>query len=158
MSRLARIALGLTLLVAAAAAAPPGGIDRVAWLTGCWRMDAAGRVVEEQWMAPRGHAMLNMGRTVRGDSLADYELVVLRERGSQLAYEAHPAGQPSAVFLSREVSDSSVVFENPEHDFPQRVGYLRVGADSLLAWIEGTRNGKSRRIEFPYRRASCSGP
>ena len=48
------------------------------------------------------------------------------------------------------------MFEAPEHDFPQRVGYRRAGADSLLAWVEETTNGKLRRIEFPYRRVQCA--
>jgi hypothetical protein len=55
----------------------------------------------------------------------EYELVVIREQGEKLAYEAHPSGQPSAVFLSDTVSDSAVVFHNPRHDFPKRVGYER---------------------------------
>ena len=108
-------------------------------------------------MAPRGTSMLGMGRTVRGDTLVEYEVVVLREQGGRLAYEAHPSGQPSAVFLSRPVDGSSVVFENLQHDFPQRVGYRRDGPDSLLAWVEGTENGQTRRVEFPYRRTRCPG-
>ena len=52
-------------------------------------------------------------------------------------------------------SMDSVVFENKEHDFPQRVGYRRLGADSVLAWIDGTSNGKAQRFEFPYRRVPC---
>ena len=58
----------------------------------------------------------------------------------------------SAIFHSIEVSDTSAVFENPSHDFPRRVGYRRLGADSLLAWIEGTQKGQPKRIEFPYHR------
>jgi len=101
--------------------------------------------------------MLSMARTVRGDKLVEYELVVVREQEGGLAYEAHPSGQPSAVFLSSSVGDALVVFENPEHDFPQRIGYRRNGSDELLAWIEGTHNGKARRIEYPYRRSPCGG-
>jgi hypothetical protein len=101
--------------------------------------------------------MLGMGRTVRGEDLVEYEVVVLREEEGRLAYDAHPSGQPPAVFLSRSVDGSSVVFENLRHDFPQRVGYRRDGADSLLAWIEGTRKGQVKRVEFPYRRAACPG-
>ena len=108
-------------------------------------------------MAPRGRSMIGVGRTVRADKLIEYELVVLREQDGQLAYEAHPSGQPSAVFLSKTVGDAEVLFENPTHDFPQRVGYRRDGPDGLLAWIEGTRNGQARRVEFPYRRVACPG-
>jgi hypothetical protein len=140
--------------IAAAQNATP--IGAVAWLTGCLEMRGANRVVEEQRMAERGGTMLGMGRTVGTRGLADYELTLIKQEGSRLLYEAHPHGQPTATFSARVATPDSVVFEAPEHDFPQRVGYRRVGADSVLAWVEGTMNGKSRRIEFPYRRVACS--
>ena len=99
--------------------------------------------------------MLGMGRTTNARGLADYELTLIRQDGPRLVYEAHPKGQPPATFSARVATADSVVFEAPEHDFPQRVGYRRVGADSVLAWVEGTINGKTRRIEFPYARVSC---
>ena len=131
------------------------GIQQAAWLQGCWEMAAGGRTIEEQWTAPRGGVMLEMGRTVRDGRLIEHEFVVLREDGGQLAYEAHPSGQPSAVFLANEASDGRVVFENAEHDFPQRVGYERRAPYSLAAWIEGTVNGRPRRVDFAYRRTAC---
>jgi hypothetical protein len=145
-------------LLANAAAAQDLTVDRVSWLQGCWRSDNGQTTIEEQWMAPRGGSMLGMGRTVRGGKTADYELVLIAEQGGRLAYKAHPAGQPSATFLSSTASDTSVVFENPEHDFPQRVGYRREGSDALQAWIEGKANGKSRRVDFAYQRARCETP
>lgn len=66
-----------------------------------------------------------------------------------------PSAQLSTTFLSREINAGSIVFEDPAHDFPQRVGYRRVAADRMLAWIEGTVAGKTRRQEFPYRRVDC---
>ncbi len=152
------------LIVAGALAAAPSaiaqvgsGIDRVAWLQGCWQLTSGDRTVEEQWMAPLGKSMIGTGRTVRGDKLVEYELVIIREQDSTLAYEAHPSGQPSAVFMAKSIGGADVVFENAEHDFPQRVGYRRDGENGLVGWIEGTMNGKSRRVEFPYRRMKCAG-
>ena len=150
------IAFTMAVSLLALAAGTPATIQQAAWLQGCWQMDAGARVVEEQWMAPRGGVMLSMGRTVRDGKLVEYESVVLREQDGRLAYEAHPSGQPSAVFLSSTIDESMVVFENPSHDYPQRVGYKRDG-DSLLAWIDGTASGKPRRVEFPYRRVACAG-
>lgn len=147
----------IALVVALAAAPVSTGVDQVAWLSGCWESVTPQRTIEEQWMAPRGKSMLGIGRTVRGEALVEYELVLIREDSGRLAYQAHPSGQPSAVFLSREIGASRVVFENLEHDFPQRVGYERTGPDALTAWIEGTRDGTTKRIEFPYRRGSCGG-
>ncbi len=134
---------------------------RAAWLTGCWEMTRGETVVEEQWMPPRGDAMLEMGRTVRGGRLVDFELVVLRNENGRLAYEAHPSGQPTATFREREKPESApsgeLLFEDPTHDFPQRVGYRRLSADSAIGWIEGSREGRVRRIDFRYARVGCGG-
>jgi hypothetical protein len=144
------------MLAAAAGlqAQDPAQVEQLAWLTGCWEYKTGQRSVEEHWMAPRGRTMLGAGRTVQGEKLLEFELVLIREQDGRLAYQAHPSGQPSTVFLSRSIGEHDVVFENLKHDFPQRVGYTRDG-DSLLAWIEGPRNGQMRRIEFPYRRVDC---
>jgi hypothetical protein len=133
----------------------PIGVERLAWMTGCWEATSAQGTIEEHWLAPRGQTMLSLGRTVRDGRTTEYEFVVLQKRDDRLAYEAHPSGQPPAVFLSREVGETSIVFENAQHDFPQRVGYQQRGPDSLLAWIEGTQDGRLRRIEFPYQRVPC---
>jgi hypothetical protein len=148
----------LLLMMAFTVQAPAraAGIDDVAWLAGCWEYSSGARTVEEHWLAPRARTMMNAGRTVQGDKLLEFETVILREQDGRIAYEAHASGQPSAVFLSQRVGDREVVFENLQHDFPQRVGYKRDG-DSLVAWIEGPRNGQTRRIEFPYHRVACSG-
>lgn len=130
-------------------------IDRVRWLTGCWEAVSLQRTIYEQWTASEGRVMLGTARTLRRDSLTEFEFVVLREKGERLAYEAHPSGQNGATFLSIALTDSAVTFENLQNDFPQRVGYTRRGADSLLAWISGPSQGTTRRIQFPYRRRSC---
>jgi hypothetical protein len=150
------VALAL-FAVAASVAQTPRLIDRVAWLQGCWQTTTPGRTVEEIWIAPKGGSMIGISRTIQGDALTAHEMILLRDQGGRLAYEAHPSGQPPATFLSTTIGTSEIVFENPKHDFPQQIGY-RLNGDALLAWIAGTKNGKSRRVEFPYRRAACGLP
>ena len=149
---------GVLLVVAAetASAQIDKGIGRASWLRGCWEATTATGSVEENWMEPKGGSMIGVSRTIRDGKMTSYETIVLREEGDRLAYDAHPSGQSATTFLSARITASELVFENPSHDFPQQVGYRRDG-DSLLAWISGTRNGESRRIEFPYRRARCAG-
>ena len=146
--------LAVLLTGVSAGAAAQTGIDRVSWMSGCWSLASGGRTVDEQWMAPRGGTMLGISRTVKDGHLAEYEFVVLRERGDGLVYMAHPSGQVGAEFTLKSVDEASVVFENTQHDFPQRIGYRRRG-ESLEAWIEGTVGGTVRKVEFPYRRVAC---
>lgn len=129
-------------------------IDRAAFIQGCWERRAGHRVVEEQWLQPRGGTMLGMSRTVRGDSLVEYEFVRLYERGERLIYAAQPSGQPPAEFESVEIGNGVLSFANPAHDFPQRISY-RAGGDSLFARIEGTMNGRERGADFRYARVRC---
>lgn len=67
------------------------------------------------------------------------------------------SGQTPTDFTAASVSDTIVTFENPQHDFPQRVIYRKRGADTLWARIEGTANGRTRGVDFPYARARCPG-
>lgn len=132
-------------------------ITQVAWIQGCWERNSPQSTAEEHWMAPRGDNMVGMNRSVRDGRLGSHEFLIMRQQDGRIAYEAHPYGQAATVFLSITVEDGLVVFENAEHDFPQRIGYRRVGADALEAWIEGTLNGQPRRIDFPFQRAACPG-
>jgi len=156
LARAVRLAVLIALSCSAAStwAQTQTGVQRLNWLAGCWAFTAGDRLVEEQWMAPRAGSMLGTSRTVRADKVTEYEFVVLREQGEQLAYEVSPSGRPPTVFVSISVTPTGVVFESLQHDFPQRVAYQRNG-DQLLAWIEGTRNGNLRRIEYPYQRVAC---
>ena len=151
-------ALQLVLASVVAGHAESQAVQRIAtvgWLAGCLEMRSGARVVEEQRMVERAGSMLGMARTVNARGLGDYELTLIKEDAGRLLFEAHPKGQPPATFAARVATTDSVVFEAPKHDFPQRVGYRRIGADSVLAWVEGAMNGKARRIEFPYARVTC---
>jgi hypothetical protein len=152
--------LAAVLFVAAFAGPASAQVRALSWFSGCWERRSANgsSVIEEQWMAPRGETMLGMARTVRGDTaLVEYEHLRIFKRGGHAIYHAEPSGQAPADFEAKSVSDTLVVFENPTHDFPQRVIYRKRGMDSLLARIEGTTGGKVRGIDFPYARVRCPG-
>ena len=142
---------------------------RLAWMTGCWAYrDSRGRLVEEQWSSPRAGVLFGYSRTTRartgmpGDTLLLYETMRIYEApDGALVFAATPSGQQPDEFRWRGEAaalDSAITFENPAHDFPQRVRYRRAGAagDSLVARVEGIRNGTPRGIDFPYARMDCS--
>lgn len=151
------IAFCAVLLTPASAGAQTSDIHSLSWLQGCWTYEGGGWTIDEQWMAPRGDAMVGMSRTSRRDSLRSYELVVIRSSASGLQFEAYPSGQPSAVFHAVDTGPDRVVFENPDHDFPQRIGYEAAEPDRLRGWIEGDEDAGHRKIDFPYVRATCPG-
>ena len=133
-------------------------LARAAWLAGCWELRAANRVVTEMWMPPLGDLMLGASRTTVGATTREFEQLRLTVDGERLNYIALPSRQQEATFQSIELSDTTLVFENKSHDFPQRISYRRRGADSVIAQVEGPGPNGTRRIQYPYRRANCTSP
>jgi hypothetical protein len=152
------IALTAAWLACAAAQAQTGSGDlaRVAWLGGCWKAANAEAGSEEYWMPAAGDTMLGMGRTVKQGKTVTHEFMQIRVGADgALSFVAHPAGQRTAAFAVLRLTDSEVVFENAQHDFPQRVAYKLEAGGRLAARIEGMRNGALRVIDFPMDRVSC---
>ena len=152
-----QLLLAATLALSAGAAlAEPDPVDQLAWLQGCWRAAGAEAGSVEQWTAPAGGTMLGLSRTVKGGKTVAHEFMQIRETApGKLAYIAMPSGQTTTSFALVQASASHAVFENPAHDFPQRVSYRRDGALILTARIEGTINGKPKAIDFPLQRIGC---
>ena len=163
--RLAPLALAAALpLTAVLAAEGPGedtravrhDINELAWMAGCWQRTAGIAVVEEQWLDPRGGMMLGMSRTTREGKASQYEFMRIEQRGDSVIFYALPSNQAPASFPARSLTRAEVTFENPAHDFPQRIIY-RNGGDSLLASIEGIQDRTNYTLPFPMARTACAG-
>jgi len=123
--------------------------DALSWLAGCWSFDRPGGFTEEHWLAPAGGAMLGVSRTVKNGRMTEHEFVAIREVDGVLSYVAKPSGQPEAAFAAVSISSTEAVFENMQHDFPQRIIYRKT-AGGMTARIEGTVNGQLKGSDFPY--------
>ena len=72
------------------------GLESVGWLAGCWELRSGDRVTIEMWMPPAGGLMLGSARTVAGETLREYEQVMLRVVEGAVVYTARPSGQAEA--------------------------------------------------------------
>ncbi|HYH44061.1 MAG TPA: DUF6265 family protein [Thermoanaerobaculia bacterium] len=143
-----------------AAEAPPAppqpSVQSLAWLAGCWASVDGEAGSGETWTAPAGGTLLGIGRTVKGGRTVAHEFLQIREnQPGQITLTALPSGQKEASFQLLRLTEREVVFENPQHDFPQRVLYRLTGRDQLLGRIEGRRDGEVRGVDFPLKRVDC---
>jgi hypothetical protein len=146
----------MAVLAAAAAQAADSPLARVTWLAGCWRGLYGDPGTTEHWMPLAGGTMLGMARTVRQGRTVEHEFLQIREApDGKLVYIASPSGQPTAQFTAIRIADKEVVFENAEHDFPQRILYRLEADGRLQARIEGTVKGAAKGVDFPMQKASC---
>ena len=131
-------------------AAPPPGVSGLAWMSGRWESVQGGRWTEESWSAPRGGVMLGHSRSGSGDALREFEFLRLQAGTDGVpVYLAQPGGRPPVPFRLTARSGTSATFENPAHDFPQRIVYRR-DRDSMVATISALDG--SNAMSWTYRR------
>src|ERR1043165_6184573 len=145
----------MTIWIAAAALAlqaPAQGQPDLDWLAGYWLSCDARMEVAELWTTRRGGVMLGGGITY-GSQAFGWEQVRIETTpdGATLQYVARPRGATSdTAFRLARGGPNEAVFENPAHDYPQRIVYRRDGA-ALIARTEDMAGGNGQ--DFRYRAA-----
>jgi hypothetical protein len=120
-------------------------------MAGTWRGEEGGVVMEEHWMEPGGGMMPGLHRDVRAGKRTAFEYLRIEEGPEGLIYQASPQGAPATPFLLRTLEPRKAVFENPGHDFPQRILYFLDDEGALHARVE-TLDGK-KGMEWRWLRA-----
>lgn len=126
-------------------------VARLSWMTGCWEVRSASRVITEQWTTAEGGTMMGVSKTVRNGKTVFDEFLKLSREDGKLVYRARIGTPGVTPFSLLTMTDSEVIFENKAHDFPKRIIY-RKQPNGLMARIEG--DGKHQ--DFPYVRVSCT--
>jgi hypothetical protein len=134
-----------------------GDLDDLDWIVGKWKRESRRGEVYESWQRLSD-------RTVEGDSWIvsssdgtkhALESLLLVEMAGEVFYIPKVAENEFPVpFRRTSMKPGRVVFENPNHDFPQKIIYLQDGDDGLKVTIEGPGDqGDSRQVDFLFRRA-----
>ena len=118
--------LAVLALVPALAMGGDSNSSVLSWIAGCWVTPDSS--AQEVWVVESERSLAGFGVSITDNKIAFYEVLSIKqsEEGSWI-YTAHPSGQSSASFVAVEIDDSSVVFENSEHDYPQEIRYKREG-------------------------------
>lgn len=130
-------------------------VEEAAWLLGTWESKTPRGSIYETWNRTSTDAFAGKSYMVKNKDTMVFETIVLKEEQNGLVYEPAVKNQnkgQAVFFRSTEVSGSKLVFENPQHDFPQVISYQRIGKDSLVAEISGNKNGKPHQQVFPMKR------
>jgi len=144
------------LLLAGSLPLAAADISQLTWLSGCWAYDGKDSGSGEYWMPPAGGTMFAVSRTVRDGRTVAFEYLRIAETDTHsLTLFATPSQQPPAQFDLASLTKTEVVFENPQHDFPQRIIYRLSDEDHLLGRVEGQSDGQLVAIDFPMTRVDC---
>ena len=121
------------------------------WMAGAWASDHDGVRMEEHWTRGNGGLMVGMHQDLNPDGTSSFEFLRIERRDGKLVYLAMPHARPETPFPLKSVSSNRIVFENRDHDYPQRIIYwLHEGL--LCARTEGTIKAKAVSEEWCWHR------
>ena len=145
MSLKAVSVLAVALALGACASNPKMDPGRFPFMVGCWQ--SADGVNKEVWSYPEGGIMFGYATTTRDGAVTTWEQSRIDIRPSRSTYTASPEGQRPITFVeapngaAASAPAASVVFENGDHDFPQRIEYrpAKEGLAATISKLDGTR-------------------
>ena len=122
-------------------------------LLGDWESTSGTYSYYENWK-PAGDSILEGKAKMvnKAGKIILRELLKIEKIGTHIVYIAAVNNNQPVLFtlIKTTVKDQKIqwVFENKEHDFPQRIIYLLESDNSLFARVEGLRDGKEVKEEF----------
>lgn len=137
--------------------APANRLDEAAWILGTWEMQApdGSGVFTEQWQRADGNMLHGTGMMVSGnDTVFSEKLQLVNEQGVlwYIPTIGDQNGGRPVRFKEKSISANEIVFENMDHDFPQRIIYQRKGNNGLYARVEGMQSNALRKEEFSFKK------
>jgi hypothetical protein len=130
-------------------------IDLISGLPGIWKMETESEVVYESWTQKSDCEFAGTSYLIRAGDTIVLETIRIIEEGEELFYIPTVSNQNDGKpvrFTASLVSSTKLVFENAAHDFPQKISYRWITADSMVAEISGTIGNEIRKREFPMKR------
>jgi hypothetical protein len=131
--------------------APLYGQTNIAnYLSGTWKNVAFNH--SETWKQER-NMLKGFGLALEGNDTLFYERLEINLAVNPIVYTSWVRSQNDGngiEFKLTESTDTSWIFENPQHDFPTKIMYIRKGPQKLEARISGREKGIPREEQFVF--------
>lgn len=130
-------------------------IKAARWLLGNWENNSADGNLSETWKKINDSTFQAQSYFIKEKDTLHFETITLQQKGEQLTYSAAVKGQNEDKPVSFKLTtgtEKQLVFENPKHDYPQKISYTQITPDSLVAQISGMQQGKPSSEQFSMKK------
>ncbi|MDR2009900.1 MAG: DUF6265 family protein [Bacteroidales bacterium] len=125
------------------------------WLIGVWENKTDRGSIYEEWIKINDNELAGKSYVLKGTDTIVFETMRIVHEQEKVFYIPIVKGENNDLpvyFNSKLITGDKLIFENPEHDFPQVISYTRTGKKSLIAEISGINDGKEERESYPMRK------
>jgi hypothetical protein len=124
-------------------------------LVGKWEDISKQNAQFEEWQWDGNGGLVGQGFVMADADTVFIENLSIGEVDGVLTYVARVSNQnedkPVNFGLFAD-EGNRLIFENRQHDFPQRIVYEIISKDEMSAYIEGIEDGTFRQIKFSFQR------
>jgi hypothetical protein len=127
------------------------------WLLGKWETKTADGDLSESWKQLNDSTFQAESFFIKDKDTLHFESIILQQKGEDLFYNATVKGQndnKAVAFKLTTKTEKQLVFENPKHDYPQKITYSLITKDSLVASISGVQLGKPSSEKYGMKKSN----
>ncbi len=131
------------------------GFERLYILEGSWKTETSRGAIYEEWKKESATLMKGKSYKLKDADTLLLENISLRRNGKDVFYipvTINQNNQKPVKFKMASSVNNKFVFENPAHDYPKRIVYEIVNADSVHAFIDDGNDASGKRMHFYYSR------
>ncbi|MBV6484679.1 MAG: hypothetical protein KFKLKKLM_01189 [Flavobacteriales bacterium] len=133
------ILTSISLLIIACSQKPTVTIADLDWIIGTRSSQQDQMLIYESWSKTNEELLTGKSYyTENGDTVL-LETIEIKQVDNELYYcpaVSNQNGGQAIEFKLTSKKPNQLVFENPEHDFPKKIVYIKDG-NNINAWIEG---------------------
>ena len=126
------------------------------WLLGNWENKSDEGDLLETWKKVNDSLYDGESYFIKGKDTLHFEKIQMKQKGEALYYIATIKGQNNdkpVTFKHNDTIEKQLVFENPKHDYPQRIVYSQMTKDSIIIQISGIQQGKPSSERFSMKKS-----
>jgi hypothetical protein len=127
-------------------------LDKMDWLVGNWEQKLPDGIIREIWTKENDSTFAGKSYFIKEKDTIHLESIVLTQKNDDLLYIPTVSGQNSnepVTFTLTSEAEGTFSFENPTHDYPQKITYKKINDTNLVATISGKQQGKTSKESYP---------
>jgi hypothetical protein len=130
-------------------------LEKMNWLIGNWENKLPDGLLVESWKKDNDSTYSGNSYFINTKDTVHFESIILIQKEDELIYTATVPGQNDdepVDFKMTLANESNFTFENPTHDYPQKITYKKINPNNLVATISGKQQGKETQESYPMKR------
>lgn len=134
---------------------PQAAVKSLAWLAGTWTGSIGPGTWEAVYTTASGGEVMSTNKELRDGKVVSFEFERFFVKGTNVVMTPYVKGINKVAFTLTENDPAArrAIFENPAHDFPQRIDYHRRDDDLLVIGVTAERGGKQVGFQLKLNRA-----